>query len=282
MSPRRKAVALLVFTALLWSLGGVLIKEIQWAAPAIAGARSAIAACLMLTLARRDRFTFSGPQIGAAVCYALTVTLFVLANKLTTAANAILLQYTAPFWVALFAPWYLKERSHRSDWAILALILGGIVLFFCDQLTPAGLWGNLLALAAGAAFGWLTLFLRKQKSHSGMESVLLGNLLAALACAPYFFGAPPAARGSHVLGIVLLLALGLFQLGLSYICYTAAVRHVSALEASLIPSLEPILNPLLVLVIVGERPGAYAILGGALVLGAVTAEGILTARRTAG
>ena len=279
MSSQRTAVTLLVATAVLWSLAGVLIKSIDWSAPAIAGGRSVIAAVMLLSVVRPGNFTWSPAQIGGAIAYAVTVTLFVLANKLTTAANAILLQYTAPVWIAVFSPWFLKEAAHWYDWPIMALILGGTALFFMDELTPAGMLGNILALVTGLSFAWLAMFLRKQKGGSPTESVFLGNILAALVCLPFVFKSLPASHGSVGLGLILLAALGIFQLGLSYLLYAKAIRHVTALEAMLIPAVEPILNPTLVLLVLGERPGPRAMIGGAIVLGAVTAKGLLTIRR---
>ena len=269
---------MLVFTALLWSMGGLLIKSIDWNAPAIAGGRSAIGALVLLSAVRPRHFTWSVAQIGAAVAYAVTVTLFVIANKLTTAANAILLQYTAPLWVALFSSWYLKEPARWYDWPIIVLILAGIALFFMDQLTVSGFRGNVLALLTGVSFGWLALLMRKQKAGSPLESVFLGNVLTTLVCLPFMVGSLPSARGSTALGFGLLAVLGVFQLGLSYILYSSAVRHVTALEVMLIPALEPILNPMLVLLVLGERPGLHALIGGTIVLGAVTARGALTIR----
>jgi drug/metabolite transporter (DMT)-like permease len=213
------------------------------------------------------------------VCYAMTVTLFVFANKLTTAANAILLQYTAPLWIAVFSPWFLKERARAVDWLIVALIIAGMALFFLDELTLSGLQGNLLALLSGASFGWMVLFLRRQRSGPGFESIFLGNVLTALVCAPALFRSLPVSHGSVWLGLLLLLVLGLLQLGLSYILYAMAIPHVTALEAMLIPAIEPILNPALVLLVIGEKPGPWAVAGGALVLGAVVVRGMLTMRQ---
>lgn len=279
VSNERKAVLGLVVTALLWSLGGLLIKSIDWSAPAIAGGRSAIGMIVLLSVVRPRRFTWSMPQIGGALAYAVTVTLFVFANKLTTAANAILLQYTAPLWIALFGPRFLKEPARWYDWPIIALILGGTALFFLDELTVSGFWGNTLALISGLSFACLAMTLRKQKADSPVESIFLGNVLTALVCLPFMFRTLPTAHGSIALGLALLAVLGSFQLGLSYLLYARAIRHVTALEAMLIPAIEPVLNPLLVLLVLGERPGIRAVIGGAIVLGAVTARGILTMRK---
>jgi drug/metabolite transporter (DMT)-like permease len=265
-SGRRRALLLLVVTALLWSLGGILIKWIRWNPMAISGMRSAIGALVIGAVFRPLRFTWSRAQIGSALAYAGTVTLFVVATKMTTAANAILLQYTAPIYVASFGPWFLGEPSQREDVAAIAVILGGMVLFFLDRLTVAGFWGNMAALGSGACFGWLTLFLRSQKDGSGIESIFLGNLIAAAVAIPYMFREAPDARSWAGLAV-----LGTVQMGIPYILYAVAIRHVPAVTAILVPMIEPVLNPVWVLLFLGEAPGPMAILGGVVVLGAVTA-----------
>ncbi len=262
---RRGALALLLLTAVLWSLGGILIKSIRWSPLAISGTRSLIGALVLgAVFGRRLRFTWSPAQVGGALAYAGTVTLFVFANKLTTAANAILLQYTAPVWVALFGYRFLGERTGRRDWITIAAVSGGMVLFFMDRLSPAGFWGNIIALASGFCFGWLTLFLRRQKEDSTIESIFLGNILAALIGLPAMLGSMPDARSWGLLVI-----LGVVQMGLPYLLFSIAIRHVTAVEAIVVPVIEPILNPLWVLLLVGERPGPWALLGGTVVLGSL-------------
>lgn len=261
---RSRAVLLLILAALLWSLGGLLIKIVDWSPMAIAGTRSGIAALVMLAFRPRMRLDWSGPQLGGAVCYAATVILFVVANKWTTAANAILLQYTAPVYVALLSSWFLKERITRIDVAAIAAALGGMVLFFLDDLAGGGFRGNLVAILSGVAFAGTALFLRRQKDGSPLESVFLGNILAFLIGLPAMLASAPA-PGSWP-GLVLL---GVFQLGLSYILYAEAIRHVTALEAILVPVIEPVLNPVWVFLLLGEQPGRWALLGGAVVLGSV-------------
>ena len=138
-SAHRRAVLMLLATAILWGLGGLLIKWVDWNPVAIAGMRSLIGAAVIALMFRKElKLTGSFEQIGAAVAYAGTVVLFVIANKLTTAANAILLQYTAPVYVALFGPWFLGERARGRDWLSLAAIMVGMLLFFGDQLTLEG------------------------------------------------------------------------------------------------------------------------------------------------
>lgn len=271
---RARAITYLVLSATLWSTGGVLIKWVDGHPLAICGVRSAIAAVMLWMVLRRPRFTWSAAQIGGAVAYAATVLLYVSAVKMTTAANAILLQYTAPVWVAICGAWFLQERATRLDWLSVAVSLGGLVLFFREGLDSRSLWGDALAALSGVTIAWMSLFLRKQKDGSPVESVLLGNALAAVVGLPFAFGDLPDARGW--LGLLLL---GVVQLGLSYLLYTAAIRRVTALEAMLFSMLEPILNPIWVLLLLGERPGPWAVAGGSLVLGAIVLRTALRAVR---
>lgn len=261
----RRAVLLLLATALLWSLGGLLIKWVNWNPLAIAGMRSLIGAAVIGFVFREAlRFTGSFEQIGAALAYAGTVVLFVVANKLTTAANAILLQYTAPFYVILFSPWFLGERASRRDWLSLAMIMVGMLLFFGDALSLEGYLGNGVALVSGFCFAWLTLFLRRHREESSISALVLGNLLAGLIGLPFMFESMPDASGWVGLSL-----LGVVQLGFPYVMYSLALRHVRAVEGILIPMIEPVLNPVWVFLLLGETPGPLALLGGAIILGAV-------------
>jgi len=262
---RPKALLLLVLTAVLWSFAGLLIKLVNWNPLAIAGMRSAISALIMLALIRKPVFNFTFAQITGTIAYAGTVIMFVYANKLTTAANAILLQYTAPIYVAFLGAWFLKERVRPSDWATIVLVLGGMVLFFLDDLEVGGLTGNVLAIISGLSFAITILCLRSQRASSPLLTVFWGNVLTALIGFPFMFGSAPNA--ASWLGLLLL---GVFQLGLSYIFFTIAIKKVSALEATLIPIIEPLLNPVFVLIIMGEIPGPWSIAGGIVILVSIT------------
>ncbi len=262
-----RAVGLALAAGVLWSLGGLLIKQVSWNPLAISGSRSAIAALVLLAVLRRPRLSWSFAQVGGAVAYTATVILFVLANRLTTAASAILLQYTAPVYAALLGAWFLHERVTWLDWVTIGVVMGGMVLFFLDRLTFSGLWGNVCAIASGVTYASLVLFLRKQKDDSPLESVFLGNVLTALIGIPFMLQGPPG--GSGWAGLTLL---GVFQLGLPYVLYSAAIKHITTLEGVLIPVIEPILSPVWVFLLLGESPGKWTFLGGAVVLGAVTAR----------
>lgn len=267
---RRKAVILLVCTAVLWSTSGILIKLVDWNPVAIAGIRSAVAALLMWAYVKRPHFTWSAAQLGGAVAYAATVILFVVANKMTTSANVILLQYTAPIYVAIFGHLLLGEKTTRMDLVAIIMVFLGMGLFFRDELSPGAFWGNILAVLSGVTFALVAVLLRMQKQGSPIESVILGNILAAIIAIPFMTGPYP-----DVKGWVVLVFMGLFQLGLSYILYSYALIHVTAMEGILIPLIEPVLNPIWVLIFTGEKPGIWALVGGVLVLIAVTTRSII-------
>lgn len=270
---RGRAILMLAASAVLWSMGGVLIKSVEWDPFAIAGTRSAIAALVVLALLRRPRFVWTLPQVGGAVAYSATVILFVLANKMTTAANAIVLQYACPVYVALLGVLLLKERISLRAGIMMCIALAGIVLFFIDRLTPAGFRGNLLALASGVTLAFMVVFLRMQKHGSPTESILLGNVLTVAVCAPHM--TPPLPSPA---GMVSLVLLGVFQLGISYVLYSRAIKHVPALDAVLIPVIEPVLNPLWVFLVMGEQPGGWATAGGIVILLSITVFSVLEAR----
>lgn len=273
-----RAIGLLVIASFCWSLGGLLIKAVDWPPLAVAGGRGLIAALFLIATNRRLRFTFSRAQLIGAFGYAACTVTFVAATKLTTAANAILLQYTAPVWIALFGAWLIGERATRADWLTIVVVLAGMTLFFAGGLDFSGVLGNSIAILSGVCFAAMTLALRSQKDRSPVESIILGNLLAFLVGLPWIVNAPSL----NAVGWGSLLLLGVVQLGLAYFFYAKAIKHVTALEAVLIPVLEPLLNPLWVLLAVGEKPSAYALAGGAVVLAAVTLRaiaGLRTVRR---
>ena len=269
-----RSVLLLVAAALCWSLGGLLIKSVSWPPLAVAGGRGVIAALFLLATNRGLRFRFSRVQILGAIGYAACTVTFCAATKLTTAANAILLQYTAPVWIALFGAWFLGERATRADWVTIAVVLGGMTLFFADNLEVAHVLGNALAALSGVCFAGMTIALRKQKDTSASESIILGNVLAFAIGLPWIIGAPALAPS----GWLALVVLGVVQLGVSYWLYARAIKHVTALEAVLIPVIEPILNPVWVLLATGERPSRLALIGGAIVLTAVTLRAAASVR----
>jgi drug/metabolite transporter (DMT)-like permease len=268
-----KHVALLLATALLWSLGGVLIKSIDWTPVAIAGARSLIAMLIIGLVMPGIVRKISWQSVPGAIAYSATVILFVVATKLTTAANAIFLQYTAPIYIAIISPWFLHESTKWQDWLIILLALTGVALFFLDRLSLQGLSGVIAALGSGIAFAWLTVLMRHQRAGSPEAVVLLGNGITLLFALPWMFPVMNIRQNGPWL-----LLLGSVQLAIPYLLYSLAIRHVRALDASIISIIEPILNPIWVMLVTSERPSFWSIIGGSIVLATSLARSLVASR----
>lgn len=259
--------------AVLFSTGGAAIKAASFTGWQVASFRSAVAAAALLLVVPEARrgWRWRIAPVGAA--YAATLILFVLATRLTTAANAIFLQSTAPLYLLLLGPWLLREPIRRSDIVYILAIAAGMSLFALGAeravaTAPNPHAGNVRALASGltwaltlAGLRWLS---RGKAGSAGMAAVTAGNIMAFLAALPM---ALPVASASPS-GVAVILYLGVFQIGLAYWCLTRAVRHVTAFEATTMLLLEPVLNPVWAWLIHGERPGAWPLAGGAVILSA--------------
>ncbi len=276
MTHRSKCLLYLTATAMLWSMSGVIIKSVDWNPMAIASGRSLVAMLTIAFLARRtlDWRPPAGRQWSVSICLALVSIFFVVATKLTTAANAILLQYTAPVWVAIIAPLVLRERTSGRDWFFILITFGGIALFFLDSLSPEGFWGIIVALLSSLAFAGLAVSVRYAKGRQPMKSMVYGNLLVFLA--GLLFWRPPY---PSLAGFGLIVFAGVFQYGLAYYLYTLASEGLSSLEIALITTLELILNPLWVFLIIGEKPAFWALIGGGIVLITITFWTLLKTRQ---
>lgn len=270
-----RAVGLLVITAILWSFGGILIKLVNWNPIAIAGMRSGIASILLLAIIKKPKWNWNSTKIGGIIAYVSMLVLFVSANKYTTAANAILLQYTAPVYIAIFSKLLLNEKTENIDWLFIAIIVGGMILFFRDDIGGGSLKGNILGVLSGVAFAFNVIFIRKQKDGNPIEGIFWGNIFTFIISIPFMFKSMPDAKGWTGL-----LLLGVVQIGFSYILYTKAIKNVTALEGVLIPVIEPILNPVWVFLFIGEKPGKWSLIGGAIVLAAVTLRAVYMTLKT--
>jgi drug/metabolite transporter (DMT)-like permease len=275
----------LVGAAALFSTGGAAIKGCSLSNWQVACLRSAIAAVALFVFLPNARRGYSWRIVGWAAVYAATLVLFVSANKLTTSANAIYLQSTSPLWVLALSPWLLGERTRRSDALPTAFFVLGLALFFvrpehASRTAPDPATGNVLALASGLTFALSLIGLRRESGgteDASLALVVLGNALAALACAPKAW--PIAAATSSdwlVLGY-----LGVFQIGLAYVLVARGLARVPALESSLLLMIEPALNPVWTFFLQGERPSGFALCGGALILGASATKTWIDARRGA-
>jgi drug/metabolite transporter (DMT)-like permease len=277
----------LVLGALLFSTGGVAIKWSTLSGWQAAGLRAAVAAIFMLAVLPAARRGWSARTLLVALPYAATFILYTLANKETTAANAIFLQDTAPFYLLLLSPWLLRERIERADLLLLAALLLGAMLLLAAAPEPAATaprpaLGNALALAAGFAWALSLLGLRwitVRSAASGEQPlavIVAGCVLAfaissiALLPEPPF---PAAVRTPS--NVAVIVYLGVFQIGLAYVLVTRGMREVSALEASLLLLTEPVFTPIWAWLVLGETPAPLALAGGVLIVGAATANGVL-------
>jgi drug/metabolite transporter (DMT)-like permease len=262
---------LLVTAALLFSTGGAAIKAAHLAAWQIASFRSGIAAFVLLAVLPGARRGWNLRTLPVAAAYAATLLLFVLANKLTTSANAIFLQATAPLWVALLSPFLLHERIRRSDLVCIVAVGFGMSLLFTGNETAVGtapdpMRGNILALASGITYALMLTGLRwlgRHGSHdAGLATVAAGNVLA------FAIGFAPALPlpGFDAANAAVILYLGIAQVGIAYWCLTRGISHVPAFEAATTLQLEVAANPVWTWLIHGERPGARSITGGAIIV----------------
>lgn len=261
---RRKAIIYLVITALLWSTSGVFVKALSWGPVSILAGRGLFTSIVFLLYMRRLPKQWSKWMLLAAGGSVATQFLFVTSTKLTTAANSIFLQYTAPIYVVLLGYWLLREKPSRSDWLAMGIIFLGMFLFFGDQLSPDGFYGNILAVLSGMTSAVMMVSFRAQKDAHPEDSILVASLIMAV------LGFPSILQEAWTLTDWAIIAyLGIFQIGLAFILFTQSIKHIPALEANLIGTLEPIFNPVWVYLFLGEVMGKSALLGGAVVLAGV-------------
>jgi drug/metabolite transporter, DME family len=270
---------------LLWSTGGLFIKIATLDAQAINCGRSLFAALTVALFTYKKGLRADLYTMFTALIYAGILSCFVYATKTTTAANAIFLQYTAPIYILILSPLLLKERFRLVDLITVFFCLAGMSLFFIErpgtasEHPPNHLAGDLAALLSGALFGLYFVLLRHPRTRKHPNpaiSVFYGNLLVVMLMLPFLIGKPPQPTAADFLTIAYL---GIFQIGLSYILFTfGLVGGVRSFDASIIGFVEPLLNPLWVFLVVGETPGKWAMLGGALILLTVATHTILQNR----
>ncbi len=270
---------LVLGAAILWSTGGLFIKATHLSAIELSFGRSLLAAITIAIVTRREGFGLNRVSAITSILYAALLILFVAATKLTTAANAIFLQYTAPVYVLILEPLFYKERFRRRDLITVAACVGGMTLFFVGKLRPQDVNGNLLALASGVCFALFFLLLRHSKARNvnRASAAIYGNLIVVLICAPAFFGA--ARRGIGAPDLARISYLGIIQIGCAYLLFTLAMaRGLRSLDASIVGYIEPVLNPIWVFLFIGERPSSWAILGGAIIIASVVVHMLVSAR----
>lgn len=255
----------IVTAALLWSMAGLLIKYISWHPIAIASGRSFFAALVFVAAYRKRLFRKPNwTTFLSGIALMLTQTGFVIANKLTTAANAIMLQYISPFVIVILAALLYRERPTRREVIALLVASAGIALFFFDDLTPGNLLGNLIALGTGLTFA--VVFLLNNRSECDTPVALFIGQAST-----FLVGLPFLAQTTDftIQPVLALVFLGIFQLGLAYLLFGIGIQRTKPLTGSLLAMVEPIANPLWVFLVLGEKPGLKAALGAAIILLAV-------------
>jgi DME family drug/metabolite transporter len=289
VTPTRTGARLrLLGTAVLFSTGGAGIKWTTLDAWQVSCFRSGVAAAAVWLLVPAARRRWNWRVLVVSAAFALTLTLFVTANKLTTSANAIFLQSTAPLWVLLAGPLLLHERATREDLVFMAVVALGMALFFVGEdrpqaTAPDPARGNLLAVVSGVGYAGVVLGLRWIGRGAGREgggddavaTVVAGNVLACLLALPMALPAP----APHLADGLVILYLGAVQIGLAYLMMSTAMPHVPALEASTILLVEPALNPLWAWLVHGERPATLSIAGGAVIILSAAGKAWWDARR---
>lgn len=281
----RQGLIAVTTAAILWSSGGLLIKSVSLDALGVTMWR-ALFASVAIALLGRAPFPRPGKtsRLGwaLAISYAATLLLFVTGTKLTTAANAIFLQYTAPLYALFLSAVLLKERPTRIELITVAVALGGMCLFFVGRLEPRETAGNVCAISSGVAMAFLFVMLRMPGCTPAMrpQSMVLGNLLLVVGLgvvnlarrdAALFTPGPADLAGLAFLGII--------QIGLAYVLFSYGIARVRAVEALLIGMIEPVLNPVWVFIVLGEAPGWWAVVGGAVIVAAVAGRTIASERR---
>jgi drug/metabolite transporter (DMT)-like permease len=284
MPPRKKertAALQMLLCACLWSIAGIFIKLIDWNPFAIAGARSLIAAVTVFCYLRFKKHNIVVTSRSLSVMFFLCATFlcFVSANKLTTAANAIVLQYTAPIFIMLYSVLFLRQKFGFSDVLTVLATFFGISIFFVESLRQGQWLGNLIAVFAGIFLAGTFLSVGRSDEDEKMSGIFFGQLLTAAIGLPFCFF---TRVNISAVSLSAILILGVFQLGIPYILMGLAASYCPPLACSLIGAAEPLLNPLWVFLFNGERPGLFSLVGGVIVISAVTAHCIIQDRKAAG
>lgn len=278
--PRLQVIA----AAVLFSTGGAAIKDVAFSGMQVASIRSGIAAAVLL-LFLRGRIAWSWPTLGTGAVYAATLTLFVTSTKLTTSANAIFLQSTAPLYIVILAPLLLGERFRSRDLGFLAAVGTGLAMCFMGRpestvTAPDPVTGNLLGVLCGVTWAFTLIGLRWGERHGariGMSAVVVGNAMAFVVGLPFLASLSSASAGEWAT----IAYLGVFQIAIAYIFLTSAVAHVPALDVSLLLLIEPVLNPIWTWLVRGEDPGTRTLVGGAIIIMATAAKGLYAAHAPA-
>ncbi len=262
----------IIGTALFWGLAGVCVKSIPWNSISIMASRCGIGIIMFALLRRSIKVKFNRYTLAGAIMMSITGILYMMSIKLTTAATAIVLQYTAPIFVFLYSVLFQKKKAKLSETLIVLMVFGGCVLSFIDELDPTRLLGNVAGLLSGVSFAAQIILFSDKRADSN-DGMYLSNILSFIVCLPFMFFDKNMAFSGEILFWVL--ALGIFQYGLANIFYAKGCQIINKIETSLLLTIEPVFNPIPVFLVTGEMPGPLAITGFFIVVGGITLYGIL-------
>ncbi|MBQ2960745.1 MAG: EamA family transporter [Oscillospiraceae bacterium] len=269
MNKERIAIVQMLVCASFWSIAGIFIKLIPWNGFAIAGMRSLISGItifICMKLMGID-YVLNKKTFMTGLFTACVYICFVCANKLTTAANAIVIQYTCPVFIVIFEVLFYGKKARKQDVTVVLLTLGGIALFFFDQLEGGYILGNIVAIVAGMFMAGMFVTMGELEENQRFSGILNAQILTFLVGLPFFVFGGTQITGTSVLCILIL---GVIQLGLPYVLYIKATKYCPPLACSLLSTIEPLLNPVWVFIFDGERPGMYALIGGVVVIVSIT------------
>ena len=258
-------------TAILWSSGGLFIKLISLDAMELSFFRCLIAAIVFALIFRKKLLVVNGFTFVNAIFYAIVLISFVIATKTTTAANAIFLQSTAPIYVLIFEPIINKTKQERINVITIAVCFIGMIFFFLGEISPGHLEGNIIALFSGIMFAAMFLGLRKNGKEYQQSSIFYGNIIVTLLCIPFVLDLKPLS----VDDIWMVTFLGVFQIAFAYAFFSYGLKRTLAVEASIISMFEPVLNPVWVFIGYREVPSGWAIVGGVIIITAITVKTLI-------
>lgn len=272
ISEHNKGIFAVFLTAILWSSGGLFIKLISLDSMELSFFRCAIAAVVFALMFRKRILKLNSLALLNSFAYAAVLILFVIATKTTTAANAIFLQSTAPIYVLIFEPLLTKTKWERINIITIVVCFLGMILFFMGDLTPGDIKGNIAALLAGVAFAAFFLGMKKNEPQYGESSIFYGNVIVALICIPFITDM----NSISVQDFAMVSFLGVFQIAFAYALFSYGLKRIIAVEASIISMFEPVLNPIWVFIGYGEVPSFYAIIGGIIIMTAITVRTLIS------
>ncbi len=272
----QRGIFAVILAGIIWSTGGIFIKLISLNAFQLSSIRSLLAAAVFAVLFRKEVLRINRLSVISSVFYAGILILFVAATKMTSAANAIFLQYTAPFYVIVLEPLLLKTKFERSNLLILIICFAGMFLFFLGDFGESYFLGNLLAVASGICFAAFLLLARKNGNEYQYSSIFGGNILIFILCAYSLTSVDQFQAGD----ILMVSYLGIIQIGIAYAIFGYGLKRVNAIEASLLSMIEPVLNPVWVYFGYGEQPSVYSLIGGGIIIAALTLNIYIYSKKT--